>query len=129
MSRLLRPLDSKVRAKRVSLDQGLVVEARTIGTPMTYALATENLSRTGLLLNVGRNRKVPYRVNTLLELTVDPRGELFEKPVEVLGKIVRVGSDAEGRSQYGVQIIQMENNDLAAWEKGVAQLEKSLPAA
>ncbi len=131
---ILRPLDSRVRAKRIGLLTNVVVESRTLGAPMVYNLDTENLSRTGILLHAGKNKKVPYRVNTILELTVDPRGSVFERPVSCLGKIVRVGQDEASRPLYGVHIVQMDVKDVAAWEATVAILEAQdqvaeLPAA
>jgi hypothetical protein len=135
MTSPVRELDSKVRAKRIGVGKTLKVEARTIGTPMTYVLATENVSRSGLLLHIGNNRKVPYRVNTLVELTVDRDSQFFDQPVALLGKIVRVAQDGDQRPQFGVHIIQLDGDDLTAWEKGVTSLEAGfegtglLPAA
>lgn len=120
---LMRPLDTKVRARRVGVLDGMVVESRTLGTPMTYNLTPDNLSRTGILLNVGNNKKVPYRVNTILELTVDPRGAVFDRPVQCLGKIVRVASTDAAKPAFGIHIVQMDAKDVIAWETTVAALE------
>lgn len=130
MSRLIRPLEGRVRAKRIEALHEVVVESKTLGTTMSYVLEADNLSRTGMLLNVGKNVKVPYLINTLLELTVDTRGTLFEKPVECLGKIVRLGRDDDSRPQYGVHIVQIDAHELEAWERAVERLEVvALPAA
>lgn len=133
MARAPLELDAKVRAKRIGLNSSVTVESRTIGAPMTYFMSTENVSRTGMLLHLGRNHKVPYRLNTLIEMTVDRDTRLFSRPVKCLGKVVRVAQDSDQRPQFGVQIIQIEGQDLEAWEKGVTQLEVAgrdlLPAA
>ena len=129
-SRLVRPLEGRVRAKRIEALTEVVVESKTLGTTMSYVLEADNLSRTGMLLNVGKNVRVPFLVNTLLELTVDTRGALFEKPVECLGKIVRLDRDDESKAQYGVHIVQIDTRELEAWERTVERLEvDALPAA
>lgn len=120
-----RDQDSKVRAKRIGVTQSVDVESRTLGTLMTYNMSTGNVSRSGLLLQVGTNRKVPYLVNTIVELTVDKDCQMFDRPVSCLGKVVRVTLDGERRPQYGVQIIQLDGDDLSVWEKGVNELESS----
>ena len=121
--RNLRPLDSKIRARRIDTKKQLVVESKTIGTQMVYNLPMDNVSRSGLLLNMGRNRKVPFLVNTLLELTVDPQGAVFERPVICVGKIVRMQRDDDMKTQFGVQIVQIETKDGAMWDKVMDQLE------
>jgi hypothetical protein len=142
LPRLLpRGPDARVRSRRIDLSGGVTVESRTIGTPMSYVLATSNLSRTGLLTQVHRNLKVPYRVNTLVELTIDPAGALFDHPVECLAKVVRIvrpketdgplsttaiGRDDDGCA-YGMHIVQMDPNDQAAWEACIAELEAEQP--
>lgn len=120
---LMRPLDARVRARRVEVLNGMTVESRTLGTPMVYSLTPDNMSRTGILLGIGNNKKVPYQVNTILELTVDPRGKLFDKPVQCLGKIVRVASDDAAKPAFGIHIVQMDAKDTIAWETTVAALE------
>lgn len=134
--RVVRP-DRLVRARRLDVLKGVVVESKTIGTSMSYPMETENLSRTGLLLNVARNSKlkVPFRVNTIIEMTVDPDTALFERPISCLGKVVRLADEdgAEGPS-YGVHIVQIDGRDLDVWERCVGALEEkqlasALPAA
>ncbi len=120
---LMRPIDNRVRARRVEVLNGMTVESRTLGAPMVYCLTPDNLSRTGILLTLGRNKKVPYQINTILELTVDPRGALFEKPVQCLGKIVRVAADDDAKPAFGIHIVQIDAKDLIAWETTVAVLE------
>lgn len=135
MSRHLRLSDGRVRAKRIASDNGLVVESRTIGTEMVYNLETDNLSRTGFLLNTGAYRKVPFQVNTILEMKVDTRGKVFREPVSCLGKIVRLEAedapDEDGRRmrRYGIAIVQMEGSNMEAWDKVVALMERDAAGA
>ena len=71
---------------------------------------------------------MPFIVNTLLELKIDPRGACFDRPVTCLGKVVRrdsVSADGRGYStRLGIQIVQIDNSDLNAWEGCLSQLEK-----
>ena len=115
--------DQKVRAKRIDVQRSLIVESRTIGAPMVFALPTENLSRTGLLLAGSTRYRMPFQVNTLLEMTIDTTGSLLDQPLSCLGKIVRVVEKDQKREFFGVQIIHMDTKEQLAWDKAVAQLE------
>lgn len=119
-------------ARRIIKDafglEGLIVESKTMGTNMVYNLSPRNFSRTGMLLSSGRYKKLPFKVNTLLEMTIDTRGVLFAKPVQVLGKVVRLenGSGEESEHvRFGVQILQMENDAMDRWEDRMTALEAS----
>lgn len=131
MNRYVRPNKQRVRAPRVPLD--LEVESRTIGTHASYCLYTEDISRSGLLLVWDRDVKVPFNINTLLELTIDPGSNCLDRPVSCLGKVVRREPEAvDGQlsglgahsARLGVQIVQIDNTDLEAWEGCLAQLER-----
>ena len=123
LTRVIRNEKPGFRAKRLGVNDGVVVTSKTIGTTISYNLSTENLSRTGMLLHLGRNRRVPYLINTILELTVDAGSEVFERPVSCLGKIVRVDTTDPGQPRYGVHIVQIDGRDLDVWEKGVVEME------
>lgn len=126
-TRLVRPSKLRVRAPRVPID--LTVESRTIGTNAAYSFFTEDISRSGLLLVWEREQvKMPFIVNTLLELTIDPKGECLDKPVTCLGKVVRreaASPDGKGNTaRLGIQIVQIDKTDLYAWEGCLSELEK-----
>jgi len=125
-NRLVRPSKLRVRAPRVPID--IEVESKTIGTSAAYSLITEDVSRSGLLLVWDREVKMPFNVNTLLELKIDVKGACLERPVSCLGKVVRRESaDEEGRghtARLGIQIVQMDNTDLSNWEGCLSQLER-----
>ena len=99
-----------------------MVESKTIGTEIAYRLTTENLSRSGMLLSWNRSTSVPFIVNTIVELRIDPGTSHLAAPVSCLGKVVR-RDDASG-TKLGIQIIQINNDDLVAWESCVATIEK-----
>jgi hypothetical protein len=138
ITRVIRTNYPGLRAKRIPLQGGLSVESKTLGTMLSYDMATQNVSRTGMLLTLGRSKKVPFQVNTLIEMLVDGDAELFERPVSCLGKVVRLEkAEDEVEAKYGVHIVQIDARDLDVWEKGVVQLEtlaldkamEQLPAA
>jgi hypothetical protein len=113
------------RAPRVPVD--LEVESRTIGSHASYNLYTQDISRSGLLLVWDRDVKMPFIVNTLIEMVIDPTSTCLDKPVTCLGKVVR--RDADGpedrfHARLGIQIVQIDNTDLLAWEGCLAQLER-----
>ena len=124
--RLGRTSKLTVRAPRVPLD--LKVHSRTIGSNVAYSLSTADVSRSGLLLVWQHDEKVPFIVNILFELTIDPFGRCLEKPVSCLGKVVRreVDSATQGESgtKLGVQIVQIDKSDQHVWEGCLGELEK-----
>lgn len=123
-TRMFRPLQPGVRARRIDLGDRVNVETKTLGTAMSFVLGMENLSRSGLLLSKGRNYRVPFQVNTLVEITVDPDQKIFERPVSALAKVVRFGEGSIGQeASFGLRIIQIDAKDSEIWEKCVAGLE------
>lgn len=125
-ARLVRPSALRVRAPRVPID--LQVESKTIGTTAAYKFETEDISRSGLLLVWDRDVKMPFIVNTLLELTIDPAGSCLSRPVACLGKVVRRESSIEEggghATRLGIQIVQIDHSDLNTWEGCLTELEK-----
>lgn len=116
--------EQKVCAKRIDVKRAVIVESRTIGAPMIFSLSTQNLSRTGLLLVGMDGYKVPYQVNTLLEMSIDTTGSFLDQPVPCLGKIVRIQAEQAKKAFFGVQIVHMEPKDQTLWDRAVANLEK-----
>ena len=118
---------TRATARRVSLN--LIVESKTLGSKVPYSLNTVNISKTGLLLGKEEGTRVPFIVNTLLELTIDPDCAFLTEPVTCMAKVVRLETiDELGKmvnGKFGVQIIQLENDDAVAWESCLSNLEKS----
>ncbi len=125
-ARLIRPNNTRVRAPRVPMD--LQVESRTIGTSAAYRFSTIDISRSGLLLAWERETRMPFIVNTLLELTIDPSATHLQKPVSCLGKVVRREAESEdgkgNQARIGIQIVQIDNADLQSWEGCLVELER-----
>lgn len=139
MPRLSRAAEARLRAPRfVASGSDLTVESRTIGTEVSFKMTTGNFSRSGLLLEWQHRSQMPFIVNTIIEMRIDPKGSVLDSPVSCLGKVVRrKEGDANHKgsvgTQIGVQIIQMDTDDLTLWEKCLAAVEKRiatmLPAA
>ena len=133
--RASRSPESRVRAPRFDSKSGdLLVESKTIGTDVAFKMMTGNFSRSGLLLEWQHQSQMPFIVNTILEMRIDPMGSVLDTPVLCLGKVVRrreVEKNQRGSmgAQIGVQIIQMDTDDLTLWEKCLAAVEKRLMVA
>ncbi len=119
-ARIVRPAESKVRAKRVGAN--LTAETRTIGVPLAFKVIMENVSRTGFLLSPAANDRMPYQINTLIEMTVDPSASKLDRPIFLLGRIVRT-VQSEDTKQFGVHIVQIDTKDYTSWEKYITSLE------
>lgn len=126
VNRVSRTNKLLVRAPRVPLD--LQVQSRTIGTNVAYSLSTEDVSRSGLLLVWQHGETMPFIVNTLLELTIDPHGSCLEKPVSCLGKVVRreqeSAKEGDPSTKLGIQIVQIDKGDQTVWEGCLGELER-----
>lgn len=119
----------RVRAPRVPV--GLQVMSKTIGTDAAYSLSTVDVSRSGMLLNWQRRQRVPFIVNTILELTIDPQGQILGDPLTCLGKVVRrdraataEAGEVEGAIELAIQIVQIDPQDLDQWESCLTELER-----
>jgi len=114
----------RVRAPRFRPKERVIVNSKTIGTYLTYKLSTENLSRSGMLLEWQQNRPIPFIENTILEMTIDPDSRVLGKPLQCLGKIVRrkKSEDHAGETQFGVSIIQIEQEDMEDWHSCIDEL-------
>jgi hypothetical protein len=124
ITRIVRPKEIGLRPARVATPSELVVESRTLGGILSYAMATDDLTRSSMLLKPGPHRRPPFQVNTLVELMLDPGGTHLERPVACLGKVVKLGADESGTPTYGVEIVQIETRDLAAWESYLHAVER-----
>ncbi len=116
---------TQVRAARINMgNKPLKVDSRTLGTTLNYHLATADLSRTGMKLTMGNYKRVPFNINTLLELTIDPEAEFFDAPVQCMGKVVRRDDVGNKTEEYGVHIVHFENDDGDEWAQSIAKLER-----
>lgn len=137
LDRNIRGAQAKVAAPRYrTMDQALRVTSRTLGVPVDYELVSANISKSGILMEYphgqgsqgeqGRsgNQRIPFNVNTLLELTIDPGQQWLQQPVQCVGKVVRLAHAASGAMQYGVKIVQIEGSENEVWESCFRHLEE-----
>lgn len=116
------------RPPRFSIDDVIHVEVKTFGTRSPYHLRIENLSRSGLLIATTSAEVLPFRVNTLVDLRIDPEGRAFRTPIEAAGKVVRrTGDGAPGKpentTRLGIALVDMGTAQSAAWNAALDQLE------
>jgi hypothetical protein len=92
----------------------MVVEAKTLGSPHKYLLQTTNMSASGLLIKWDRHQKIPFNVNTLIELSIEANVGGSPKRHECFGKVVR-RLDVSGMTCYGVKLVSSEAKDHERW--------------
>ena len=117
------------RAPRFAPDQQLHVLVQTFGTRNAYEIVLENLSRSGLLVTMGNGDELPFRVNTLVDLVIDPHARAFPKPIKATGKIVRridgePGSEDARRhvARLGIAIIEVQPGMEDDWQRALDSL-------
>lgn len=117
---------SKAAAPRYRMmGENLRVVSRTLGVPDEYELVTANISKSGILMENTSGRRCPFNVNTLVELTIDPGTRWLQRPVQCVGKVVRLGNSNSGSAQYGVKIVQIDGSENTVWEDCFRHLEKN----
>ena len=131
LDRNIRGAQGKVAAPRYrTMDQALRVTSRTLGVPVDYELVSANISKSGILMEYASgqgqpvNQRIPFNVNTLVELTIDPGQQWLQRPVQCVGKVVRLAHAASGAIQYGVKIVQIEGGENEVWESCFRHLEE-----
>ena len=108
-----------------TMEQTLLVMSRTLGAPVEYELRSANISKSGILMENKSGKRVPFNVNTLLEMTIDPEGHWLQRPIQCVGKVVRLASAESGTTQYGVKIVQIDGSENTVWEDCFQLLEKN----
>ena len=119
MSRVFRPYNR--------FDERFDVQANTFGVPFPYNLTSINVSKSGLL--TGSKRILPFRLNTLIELTIDPTSSKLSSPVHCIGKVVRFASEERGDAHVYQMLVGIEINEgldehFSEWEKYCVLLEE-----
>lgn len=111
-------------APRIKTQGRLKVVSKTLGTRYQYQFDTQNASSSGLLLASIEGGHIPFLENTIVELTIDPECHWGQQPVLALGKVIRretVVDESQPRDPHrvtriGVQIVQIDSDQLVAWE-------------
>lgn len=115
-------------APRFAPDQEISLQMRTFGTQNSYNFIVENLSHSGLLVATTLDETLPFRVNTLVDMTVDKECRAFKTPILATGKIVRRFDDTAGASQrvirIGLAIIDIDPRQQDEWAAALEALEQ-----
>ena len=127
MTTLLRPQpDSGPRSLRLTPPENLKVQARTLGTKLSFDVPVSNISRSGMLLEWSNKKyTLPFIENTLveIELTTTLRGE--PRNISILGKVTRKFGE-NSAALYGIKLIHSGEQDHFEWINIITNLEKSL---
>ncbi|MEI6398526.1 MAG: PilZ domain-containing protein [Pseudomonadota bacterium] len=120
-------LESGPRATRMAPPDDIKINARTLGTRLSFDIHVANVSRSGLLLE-WKNQKhsLPFIENTLIEIEVTAQLKGEQRRVSCMGKVVRK-INSEANAQYGVRMIHNEDHDHIEWLTIVTMFEKTLP--
>ena len=104
------------------------VHSKTIGSLSYFKLNTENISKSGLLLNWTQQSSLPFIEKTLLDLQIDPERQYFKEPILCLGKVVRREVKKDGHAgavELGIQIVQIDEKHKHAWENHLEKISFS----
>ena len=112
----------ELRAARFCTINQVKVHVRTFGSVGSFTMNSQNLSKSGLLLREHNGQPVPFSLNTIIEMTIDPESEWLEKSMPCVGKVVRRDDAGFGQS-YGVKLVEMDETSLANWINLVDELE------
>lgn len=99
------------KVQRVELSQPLRVKLRSIGSQMSYELATRNISYTGFFLEFASPGRFPFTRSSIMEVWLDlgPSDTVFFN-----GKMARVVNKGdEGHSSPGIaiRIVQIDKDN------------------
>lgn len=92
------------RATRYECPSGIEVISRPYGMRFyRFPLEVVNLSHTGFLLTTVSDALVPFKVGTVIQITVDLYGQLFARPLHFDVIVNWIDSEGE-RTVFGVGI-------------------------
>ena len=115
-------MSSFERAKRVD-NTTLLVDSKTIGSDLRFPLRSQNLSRSGMYLTWESSVRIPFIENTIIEMCIDTAGKFMETPVSCLGKVVRRVETTDATTNFGIKIVQIEEEDQGRYDAAIAELD------
>lgn len=118
-----------IRFSRFKTDTKLLVHAKLFGTVGIYSLTSLNVSRSGLLLTSDRQGEVPFRENSLVEITIVPRGDVLFMPIQALAKVVRV-EDAQNMhwqasKKFALKFLEFQDQGQVVWDQTIELIEQT----
>lgn len=123
--RKLAMSDRKIQCARFEVQPSITVRARTFGARDHYALHGVNISKSGLLMLADARDRVPFIVNTLLEVQLEGSNWLRE-PVSCLAKVVRNEmrtEDGKRQQEFGIKFIEFSDHGMEVWKDAIANIE------
>jgi hypothetical protein len=118
-----------VRAARFVPERQLSVAAKTFGTRLNYLMSTQNVSKSGLLIE-GSGEIPPFKEGTILEIIIDPSASQFMPPMKCLAKVVRSESNPaeHKRAKFALQLIELDSATTDRWCDYVDRVERQISA-
>ncbi len=119
-----------LRAARINSASTITVKAKTFGTPNYFSLTTKNVSKSGMLIeNFSKLDTVPFGVNTIIEIKIDPAEEKLKQSVTCLAKVIRretTQRQDQHSSEFGIKLIEMTPEQVDTWAEFVETQERQL---
>lgn len=99
------------KVQRVELKQPLRVKLRSIGSQMSYELATRNISYTGFFLEFASPGRFPFTRSSIMEVWLEVGSN---ETVFFNGKMARVvnkGEEGSSRPGIAIRIVQIDKDN------------------
>lgn len=126
--RKLALVEKNIQCARFDAIDGIKVQAKTFGARDRYGLTSLNVSKTGLLMAAHASDRVPFIVNTLLEVRLEAPSWLKE-PVTGLAKVIRHTTrtaSGEKRVEFGIRFIEFNEEGMDLWKNALNHIEAEL---
>ncbi len=123
--RKLAMSDRKIQCARFEVTPHLIVRARTFGARDHYSLSGVNISKSGLLMHADARDRVPFIINTLLEVQLEG-GNWLREPVACLAKVVRnevTTEDGQRVHEFGIKFIEFSDHGMEVWKDAITNIE------
>lgn len=118
----VKRIETRGVAQRTKISGKIEMDGRTIGSNLNFRMTTDNLSKSGVLIST--DAEIPFRKNTIVELTVDPSAEYLSEAIHLLGKVIRRNDESSPKVELGIMIIS-DCSDMPSWFSCVEMAEKN----
>jgi hypothetical protein len=118
----------KSAAPRFEVIPQILIQASTLGSMNPWELFVENISASGMFLQVYDCEESPYHANSLLDVVIDPEGTRLPKPIKCVGKVVRIleeaGAGGKVEVRVALTIAQIDDENQAGLDAFLERLAK-----
>lgn len=125
-----RHVAGKAIAPRFEVAGEIGVQVSTLGSTEPFDFSVVDISSSGFLLATELGDEVPFHLNALLDITVDPSGGVLAGGIRCMGKLVRVveptraGGDSAGTpGLFAVTIVQIDDDQQDRLDDYLKRLE------